>query len=317
MISGRFNPAGTRAGAQLPPLMAVFEHLQVEEDQLLQGGQEQLIGRQSMDTQSNKGEAGDVLIPFAFEEMLCRDIGSGHAPPALHLWSHPAGLALGLRDSRLPGAARVMASLTQEGLRTAVRHSGGAAVPLDAGVVNVALLLPKSRGKLDFHDDFRLLAGLIADAVALSHPQAAAKIEAYEIKGSYCPGDFDLSIGGRKFCGIAQRRQSQAFFVHAFVVVSGLGAQRGELVRRFYADAAEGDDSLEYPRVIPETIAALGELGGPDSPAAFAAGVKTALAGRGVTLLPQEGLLQDTGYALNYSDPRVLQAAQVLRERYA
>lgn len=33
-----------------------------------------------------------------------------------------------------------------------------------------------------------------------------AKIEAYEIEGSYCPGSYDLSIGGKKFAGISQRR---------------------------------------------------------------------------------------------------------------
>ena len=31
-------------------------------------------------------------------------------------------------------------------------------------------------------------------------------IEAYEIVGSYCPGSYDLSINGKKFAGISQRR---------------------------------------------------------------------------------------------------------------
>lgn len=210
-----------------------------------------------------------------------------------------------------------MQALEEQGIRTAVRHSGGAAVPLDAGIINVSLLLPKSPGKLDFHDDFRLLASLIAEAVAVSHPQAAALIRAEEVTGSYCPGDFDLSIGGRKFCGIAQRRQSNAYFVHAFVVVSGSGLARGELIRSFYAEAADGDESLDYPRVRPETIAALGELGGPDSAAVFTAGIRQAVARRGTLLKPAERLQQETGYSLQYGDPSVLEAARVLRERYA
>lgn len=259
----------------------------------------------------------DMLVPFAFEEMLCRDVGAGRVPPVLHLWSHPGGVALGLRDSKLPRAAQAMEELERRGIRTAVRHSGGAAVPLDAGIVSVSLLLPKSPGKLDFHDDFRLLASLITEAVAESHPQAAALIRAEEVAGSYCPGDFDLSIGGRKFCGIAQRRQSSAYFVHAFVVVSGPGLARGELIRSFYEDASAGDASLDYPRVRPETIAALGELGGPDSAAGFTAALRQALTRRGTLLKPADLLQQETGYSLGYSDPRVLEAAQVLRERYA
>ncbi|WP_438495408.1 lipoate--protein ligase family protein [Paenibacillus sp. IHBB 3054] len=265
----------------------------------------------------NAGEAGGMLVPFAFEETLCRDIGAGLAPPALHLWSHPAGVALGLRDSKLPRADEAMAGLERRGFRTAVRHSGGAAVPLDAGIVNVALVLPKTPGKLDFHDDFRLLASLIQEAVAVSHPQAAALIQAGEITGSYCPGDFDLAIGGRKFCGIAQRRQSSAYFVHAFVVVSGSGQERGELIRGFYETASGGDESLSYPRVRPETIAALSELGGPALAAVFASGIRQAISGRGVQLKPAALLKEETGYDLQYADQRVLEAARVLRERYS
>ncbi|WP_162551197.1 lipoate--protein ligase family protein [Paenibacillus tepidiphilus] len=261
--------------------------------------------------------AGDMLLPFAYEETLCRDVGSGLLPAALHLWSHPGGVALGLRDSRLPGAAAAMTDLERQGIRTAVRHSGGAAVPLDAGIVNVSLILPKPAGKLDFHDDFRLLAVLIRDAVAVSHPQAAALIRAGEVAGSYCPGDFDLAVGGRKFCGIAQRRQQGAYFVHAFVVVSGSGRERGELIRAFYEAAAGGDDALDYPRVRPDTIAALGELGGPDSAELFAEGIRQAAVRRGVRLLPAAQLRREQGYALRYGDARVLEAARVLRERYA
>lgn len=262
--------------------------------------------------------AGDMLVPFAFEEVLCRDVGAGRVPPVLHLWSHPGGVALGLRDSRLPYAAEAMQALEGEGIRTAVRHSGGAAVPLDHGVVNVSLLLPKPAGKLDFHDDFRLLASLIAEAVAAAgYPQAAAQIRAEEVAGSYCPGDFDLAIGGRKFCGIAQRRQSRAYFVHGFVNVDGSGVARGERIRRFYDQASGGDASLDYPCVRPETIAALGELGGPAAAAAFVSGLRQAVAGRGCRLLPAELLQQTAGYSLRYSDPQVLEAARVLRERYA
>jgi octanoyl-[GcvH]:protein N-octanoyltransferase len=291
-------------GSSLPPIMGLFEHLLDEENNGESGYRVSALN-------------GDLLIPFAFEETLCRDVGEALVPPSLHLWSHPGGVALGLRDSKLPGAAGAMDKLESSGIRTAVRHSGGAAVPLDAGIVNVALILPKSRGKLDFHDDFRLLAAVITEAVAVSYPKAAAQIVAKEVVGSYCPGDFDLSIGGRKFCGIAQRRQSQAYFVHAFVVVSGSGQKRGELIRSFYEDAAAGEHGLSYPQVRPETIAGLGELGGPSTTAAFCSGIREALARRAIELIPSGRLQRETGYKLEYSDLRVKDAAEVLRERYS
>lgn len=303
----------TETESALPHLLALFEHLGTGEDGQAAGqtGEGRELG------QGGASAADDMLLPFAFEEMLCRDVGAGLVPPSLHLWSHPGGVVLGLRDSKLQGAAKAMAELEHRGIRTAVRHSGGAAVPLDAGIVNVSLVLPKPPGKLDFHDDFRLLASLITEAVAFSHPQAAAGIRAGEIAGSYCPGDFDLAIGGRKFCGIAQRRQSSAYFVHAFVVVSGSGEERGEIIRGFYEAAAGGDESLTYPRVRPETIAALSELGGPDSAAVFAAGIRAALTRRGTLLKPAAALRQESGYDLQYSGQRVREAAQMLRERYA
>lgn len=296
LLDKLFEGQERRTASTLPAKMVLFEHPAEE---------------------LTAAEAEDMLIPFAFEEALCRDIGAGLVPPCLHIWSHPGGVALGLRDSRLPHAAAAMAGLEQAGYAAAVRHSGGAAVPLDTGIVNVSLILPKAPGKLDFHDDFRLLASLIAESAAASHPQAAAQIRAGEIAGSYCPGDFDLAIGGRKFCGIAQRRQSGAYFVHAFVVVSGSGRERGELIRGFYQTASGGDASLDYPRVRPETIAALGELGGPDAAAVYAAGIRQAAERRGVQLTPAASLRQETGYDLQYSDPRVLETAAMLRQRYA
>ncbi|MHA6534475.1 lipoate--protein ligase family protein [Paenibacillus sp. BAC0078] len=311
------GPADSReqaGGSSLPPVMALFEHLNETENMQAAGDIAAVDGNGAV---ANAAIAGDMLLPFAFEETLCRDIGAGAVPPSVHLWSHPGGVALGLRDSKLPRAAEAMDKLERQGFRTAVRHSGGAAVPLDAGVVNVSLILPKPAGKLDFHDDFRLLASLIAEAVAVSHPQAAAQIRAGEVAGSYCPGDFDLAIGGRKFCGIAQRRQSNAYFVHAFVIVSGSGRERGELIRGFYEIAAGGDGSLTYPRVSPETLAALEELGGPASAAMFAEGFRQALTRRGVSLQPAALLQQAAGYDLQYGDSRVLEAARVLRERYA
>lgn len=308
MINGRSNPAKYTEMSQLPQQMVLFEHW------------DGAAGGEAGDEQ-NRGAAGgesdDMLIPFAFEETLCRDVGQGLVPPSIHLWSHQGGVALGLRDSKLPYAGVAMRKLEEQGIRTAVRHSGGAAVPLDEGVINLSLILPKTRGKLDFHDDFRLMASLITEAVAISHPLAAAQIEAGEITHSYCPGDFDLAIGGRKFCGIAQRRQSHAYFVHAFIVVSGSGQQRGELIHRFYQDAAGGEAGLSYPDVWPETIAGLQELGGPDTTGVFASALQQVLTNRGIHVKSAAVLANETGYTLGYEDIRVLEAAQKLRERYA
>ncbi|MFD2673450.1 lipoate--protein ligase family protein [Marinicrinis sediminis] len=197
----------------------------------------------------------DLLIPFALEEVITREVGQTGIP-AVHMWTHPRGFVMGLRDRRLPGAVQAMSGLEQEGRKVIVRHSGGAAVPLHDGVLNVSFIHPKPTGSIDFHHDFKVMVEFLAEACQ----RLGVRFEVGEIQGSYCPGDYDLAIGGRKFCGIAQRRQTKAYLVHAFIVVSGSGAELAERVRQFYAEASEGDDSLSYPRIVPAQTASLNEL---------------------------------------------------------
>ena len=114
---------------------------------------------------SNDTETKPILYAFALEELLCRAIGKT-APPILHIWRHPRAFVMGLRDSRLPSAGRADEWLRSQGYDTAVRNSGGAAVPLDAGVVNISLLLPKEAGDMEHRKDFDLMVGLIRDVMA-------------------------------------------------------------------------------------------------------------------------------------------------------
>ena len=62
--------------------------------------------------------------------------------------------------------------------------------------------------------------------VRMLFPEAGDRIEAYEIIGSYCPGSYDLSIDGRKFAGISQRRLRQGIAVQVYLCVEGSGATR-------------------------------------------------------------------------------------------
>ena len=77
--------------------------------------------------------------------------------------------------------------------------------------------------------------------------------------GSFCPGEFDLSIGGHKFCGIAQRRQQLAISVQAFIIVEGLGEEKAALARGFYERAADSASPNDYPVVAPGSMASLSE----------------------------------------------------------
>jgi Lipoate-protein ligase A len=204
----------------------------------------------------NRLEKEDPLLPFALDEWLCARTGEG-GPAICHLWRQPQSFVMGLRDSRLPGTPEAARWLESKGYQVAVRNSGGAAVPLDPGVVNVSLILPKpSVDSFHFHSDFEKMYALIATAVA----GTGWAVDKGEIEGAYCPGDFDLSINGLKFCGIAQRRQTKAFVIQAFVIVEGSGQARTRLVRQFYDRAAAGADPANFPLVTDDSTASLAEI---------------------------------------------------------
>lgn len=179
----------------------------------------------------------DIYTPFAVEEWLCRRLGEGLAPPLIHVWRHERAFVLGLRDARLPRAADAMRWLAGEGFRVMVRNSGGAAVPLDRGVVNMTLIQPLAPGDLRPQRDFEAAAEWLRAALS---PYGAA-FGVGEIAGSYCPGDFDLSVHGRKFCGMAQRRLQKAFTVQAFVNAEGDAEERAAWASRFYERASGGE----------------------------------------------------------------------------
>ena len=58
-------------------------------------------------------------------------------------------------------------------------------------------------------------------------------IHTHEIEQSYCPGKFDLSIDGKKFAGISQRRVRGGIAVQIYLCVEGSGSKRAAMMRDF------------------------------------------------------------------------------------
>lgn len=232
-----------------------------------------------------QGEPGDINEPFAWEEYFCRKVGEGNHP-IFHIWRHPKAVVLGHRDRRLPMAAQAMQELEKAGWSVCVRPSGGAAVVLDQGVVNVSVILPNHAGTLNIHDDFKMMASLIRQA---THPWSSLAV-AGEIEGAFCPGDYDISIGGRKFCGIAQRRQAKAYILTAFVIVEGSGDKRASLIRNFYEQASGGLPD-GYPVVEQGTMGSLQELCGVPAAESYIGALKQAAEQRFGAAAVQEPML--------------------------
>ena len=76
-------------------------------------------------------------------------------------------------------------------------------------------------------------------------------IDTKEIEHSYCPGRFDLSIDGKKFAGISQRRVRGGIAVQIYLCVEGSGEERAEMMHEFYQRALKGEvTKFKYPETL-------------------------------------------------------------------
>ncbi|WP_373419456.1 lipoate--protein ligase family protein [Salirhabdus sp. Marseille-P4669] len=197
-----------------------------------------------------------AMKSFATDDALCLSVSEQYSPQTARLWVHDKTIVLGIPDSRLPYLHDGVSYLEKEGFQVVVRNSGGLAVVLDEGVLNLSFVFPEAK-KLSIHAGYEAMVSFIQ---ALFEKEGKS-IEAFEVVGSYCPGDYDLSIGGRKFAGISQRRVKNGTAVQIYICVTGSGAERAALVRTFYDIALQGEShSFDYPTIQPNTMASLQEL---------------------------------------------------------
>lgn len=207
--------------------------------------------------QSALGGSFDGRQSFALDDTLCESVGSGLSPAVARLWVHRQTVMLGIQDTRLPFFHEALSVLEQAGFRYIVRNSGGLAVVLDSGVLNLSLIFSEKERLLSIDEPFQAMADFITRLLA----DRGVVCTAGEVSGSYCPGRYDLSIGGRKFAGISQRRVRKGVAVQIYLCVSGSGPARAELIRAFYEQGLQHRPTrFHYPRIKPGVMGSLEEL---------------------------------------------------------
>ena len=200
----------------------------------------------------------DALLSFAMDDALALSVSDGTSQNAMRLWIHDKTIVLGIPDARLPYINEGVRFLKQSGYEVIVRNSGGLAVALDTSVLNISLILANEPG-FSIHDGYETMVTFVKKLFA----PITNNIEAFEIVGSYCPGDYDLSINGRKFAGISQRRVRNGIAVQIYLDINGDSEARAKVVRDFYKiSAADADLKTPPPEVQPEKMASLAELTG-------------------------------------------------------
>lgn len=175
----------------------------------------------------------------------------------IHFWSLTDTVILGLKDQRLPHLQDALAFLKQRGFHYFMRNSGGLAVVSDTGVLNFSIFLPWHLvgRELKIDEAYQVMTDIISQAF----PELT--IETGEIKHSYCPGTFDISVNGQKIGGMAQRRNKNGAVVMLYLSVCGNQTSRGELIRDFYSHGLQNEENKwHFPDVWPTAMTTVEEL---------------------------------------------------------
>lgn len=196
--------------------------------------------------------------PFAWGDVFLRAVNDNTNSTILHIWPMQDTLILGMLDRRLPYCDDAIKMVRTHGYRAVVRNVGGLAVVADEGILNFSFVLPKRDDeKISINDGYLLMYHFIVKMLQ----QYGAPIEHFTVTDSYCPGDFDLSINGKKFAGIAQRRFKDGIAISIYLSVCGNQQKRGELVRQFYEKGKQGEETnYAFPDVNPLSMMNLSDL---------------------------------------------------------
>ncbi|KAF1295730.1 lipoate--protein ligase [Enterococcus sp. JM4C] len=198
-------------------------------------------------TLTNKNQ---TLLPFATTDVLI-EVAGQNAHHFLHFWQLQQTMILGMKDTRVADLTAGLRALKKASYSPIVRNSGGLGVISDEGVLNVSLILPiEEQGqKRTIDEGYEAMLSLVRKAFS------STEIEAYEIPDSYCPGTYDLSIDGKKFAGIAQRRVKNGLAIMMYLSITGDQAARGRAVQQFYQASLGQKFGLDgYPPVKPDSM---------------------------------------------------------------
>lgn len=198
------------------------------------------------------------LEPFIYTDLLAEYAGN-ELVSFFHFWNMTNQVILGMKDTRVTFLDKGIESIQAENYNVVVRNSGGLAVVADEGILNFSIIIPQPKEKYSFtiDDGYSLMKVIIEKALS----DFSSQIDAFEVTDSYCPGDFDLSINGKKFAGISQRRIKKGIGIMIYLSVDGNQEKRGKMVRNFYKEGLEGQFGKDgFPPVNPNSMANLSDL---------------------------------------------------------
>ena len=194
----------------------------------------------------------DMLVPFSDTGAILKFVSENNQP-VVHFWVTQPTVILGMQDKRLNNLSAGLDMLSEKDYLFYLRNSGGLGVVTDSGILNCTIFLP-DKDNLLIDDAYEKMYSLLKQAFS-------PRITAGEIVNSYCPGTYDLSIDGKKFAGISQRRAGNAVAVMAYISINGNQKQRSRLMKNFYEISNfPKSQSFAYPEIDLQAMENLDQL---------------------------------------------------------
>lgn len=211
------------------------------------------------DAQSMPYKKNQSFAHFALTDALITYAGA-HEQPLLHFWQTDPLVILGMMDTKIGRFKQALPIFEEYQHQVIVRNSGGLAVVSDPGVLNVSLIYPSKEERLSIDRGYEYMLDFIQETFYPIYPY---EIKAYEITNSYCFGDYDLSIDGRKIAGISQRRIKDGVAIMLYISINGDQKKRAQMLKKFYDRGLDGSEpSGRYPDIHPEVMTTLEEAYG-------------------------------------------------------
>lgn len=211
------------------------------------------------DAQSMPYKKDQSFAHFALTDALITYAGA-HEQPLLHFWQTDPLVILGMMDTKIGQFKQALPVFEEYQHQVIVRNSGGLAVVSDPGVLNVSLIYPSKEERLSIDRGYEYMLDFIQETFYPIYPY---EIKAYEITNSYCFGDYDLSIDGRKIAGISQRRIKDGVAIMLYISINGDQKKRAQMLKEFYDRGLDGSEpSGRYPDIHPEVMTTLEEAYG-------------------------------------------------------
>lgn len=143
-----------------------------------------------------------VATHYALEEAIGQTVAAGAAPATIRMWRGSQGISVAKKDIRSTAGQKAAKMMKEVGWPVYVRQSGGTAVPHGPGTLNFSLFLPRPREQQWSIEAIYRALGLPLQMMLADRFGLPSTFEA--VPGSFCDGNFNVVIYGKKVAGTAQ-----------------------------------------------------------------------------------------------------------------